>query len=62
MNEHPYELLHLARSKSQQYRREAERYSQMPKGRLRRRLASLLRDVAERLEPEASLPSFERTV
>ena len=64
MNEHPYELLRLARLKSRQYQREAEQYSHCPKGRVRRRLAFMLRNMAERLEPETvpTFASFERGV
>lgn len=63
MNEHPYELLQVSRLKMRQYEREAAQYSQIPKGRLRHRLAFSLRTLAERLEPEAA-PSFtlERSV
>ncbi|CAN5887388.1 hypothetical protein BH24DEI2_BH24DEI2_00570 [soil metagenome] len=57
MNKHFYELLHLSRSKVQQYEREAAQYNQIPKGRLRHRLAFSLRTLAERLEPETA-PSF----
>lgn len=51
MNEHFYELLYLSRRKVQQYEREAAQYRQLPKGRLRHRTASALRQLAERLEP-----------
>lgn len=64
MNFHPHQLLQHGRLKSEQYRREAAEYSRLPKGRLRHQIASLLRSVAARLEPETSpnLASFERTV